>query len=555
MARQPEIACIVLSLGDEPGLAGAVASLLRQEEPAEIIVVNSGGGNPAKTLRSAGIKVRIVNVEKPLYAGGVRNIGIDYSTAPYIAFLAADCTAELGWTSGRLRRHRAGALAVSSAITNPYPGNSFAWVSYMLLFARRMPGTRPGACLHYGVSYSRTLFERFGRFREDLRSGEDTEFNGRLSGSIPIHWAPDVRTAHRHPTSISSLLRDQFDRGGRRARAARELTGKPHRGMVARNALEGAFFSLVWAWKAVQPGEIKRLISALPWIPPAVLAYSIGALVGGAPGRQSDEKKTGRMRAGIPVSCRRRPRILALLAFHNELRYLPGYFENVLHHVDGIIALDDGSVDGSGEFVARQPGVISLLSVPPREPHDWNEPKNQRLLIEEALHHSPDWLLAIDADERLEQNFRRRAIKEIARAERKGYSALAVRIRELWDGPDTYRSDGIWARKSKACLFKSRRDHIFNELPLHGQWAPSNSLRKGEFPRADLIIYHLKMIDAADRRKRYERYSALDPDRRWQAEGYEYLVDEKGLRLKKLPLGRGYAPVPEAADGDNRGLS
>lgn len=134
---------------------------------------------------------------------------------------------------------------------------------------------------------------------------------------------------------------------------------------------------------------------------------------------------------GTSVRARtREPRILALLAFHNEKRYRPDYFENVAPHVDGIVALDDGSVDGSAELVARQPGVVEILRNPPRTPHDWNEPRNQRMLIEAALRHRPDGRLANDADQRLERDFRRRAIKEIERAEREGHQAYSVRVFE-----------------------------------------------------------------------------------------------------------------------------
>ena len=115
------LACIVLSLGSPPELIGAVRSLQAQDAPVEIVVVNSGGGRPAEMLRDAGANVRLIDVEARLYAGGARNIGIAASAAPYVAFLAADCAAEPGWVSGRLRRHRNGALAVSSAITNPTP--------------------------------------------------------------------------------------------------------------------------------------------------------------------------------------------------------------------------------------------------------------------------------------------------------------------------------------------------------------------------------------------------------------------------------------------------
>jgi glycosyltransferase involved in cell wall biosynthesis len=236
------------------------------------------------------------------------------------------------------------------------------------------------------------------------------------------------------------------------------------------------------------------------------------------------------------------PRILSLLAFHNEMRYLPGYFANVSQHVDGIIALDDRSTDGSGEFVASQANVLELVRVSANERQGWDEPANHQILVQTAWRHHPDWLIAVDADERLERDFRPRAEREIRRAERRGYGAYQVVLRELWNRWDTYRVDGIWGQKRVARFFKARRDHVFDRRQLHSQWAPLNGMRRGTFPEADLIIYHLRMIHDRDRRIRQARYQQLDPDCRWQAIGYSYLTDEEGLRLEKLPRGREYVP-------------
>jgi len=225
------------------------------------------------------------------------------------------------------------------------------------------------------------------------------------------------------------------------------------------------------------------------------------------------------------------------------MRYLPGYFANVSPHVDGIIALDDRSTDGSGEFVAGQPNVLELVRVSSEERQQWDERTNHRVLVQTAWRHQPDWLIAVDADERLERNFRRRALREIRRAERRGYAAYQVVLRELWNRPDAYRVDNIWGNKGVARFFKARCDHEFDSQPLHGQWAPLNSMHRGTFPEADLIIYHLRMILERDRRARQARYQHLDPDRRWQAIGYDYLTDENGLRLEKLPRGREYRPL------------
>jgi hypothetical protein len=238
---------------------------------------------------------------------------------------------------------------------------------------------------------------------------------------------------------------------------------------------------------------------------------------------------------------RRRVRLLALLAARDEMRFLPGFVENVAPQVDGIVALDDGSTDGTGDYLASRPEVVELLDVPPGRP-SWDEPRNHRRLVEAALRHGAEWLLVVDADERLERHFRERAERIIRRGQRAGRTAYAVHARELWT-PDRYRVDGIWKGKVQATLFEARPDHEFDTRPLHGHKAPLQARRpNGRFPVANLNVYHLRMIQPDDRLARRRRYELADPEARWQPNlGYAYLTDETGLRLKKIPRRRRYA--------------
>lgn len=238
------------------------------------------------------------------------------------------------------------------------------------------------------------------------------------------------------------------------------------------------------------------------------------------------------------------PRVIALLSFHNEMEYLADYLSNVSAQVDGIVALDDGSTDGSGDFVAGHNAVLGLVRVAPSVPHIWDESAYRRALIGAAAKHRPDWLIGLDADERLEIEFRARAAIEIERAEREGVLALSVYIRELWDSPVRYRSDGQWGSKRHARLFRQREDPEIDPKTIHGHWAPLNSKTNGGYPPGDLNVYHLRMIDAARRRARRERHERLDPDRRLQPIGYAHLTDETGLELSPLPVGREFEALP-----------
>jgi glycosyltransferase involved in cell wall biosynthesis len=275
-----KLACAVLSFRDELGLVDAVRSVLDQSTQAEVVVVNSGGGDPEPRLRAAGIDVPVINVRRPLYPGAVRNLGIDYTAAPFVAFLAADCLAEPGWVAGRLREHERGAVVVSGTMTNAYPHSRAAWASYLLLHNRIVAADESIPHALYGLSYDRSLFDRYGRFSEDLRAGEDTEFNARLIPNHAIVKPPDVRTAHRYPTTVGGLLRDAFRRGQLQAtmlgRIERGPNGRPRSLLVAARATLNVPHALRFAWN--QPQSRIRLLSAYPLVIPAGGMYALGAL-------------------------------------------------------------------------------------------------------------------------------------------------------------------------------------------------------------------------------------------------------------------------------------
>jgi glycosyltransferase involved in cell wall biosynthesis len=237
----------------------------------------------------------------------------------------------------------------------------------------------------------------------------------------------------------------------------------------------------------------------------------------------------------------KRTRMLALTMVRNEARFLPGMLRNVVHQVDGIIALDDGSSDGSDLMLEECPQVLQLLRNRPDRP-SYDELGGFKRLATAALDHGAEWIIVIDADERLERDFRIRAERVIRRGRRLGLCAFQVHVRELWNTPDRYRADGIWGLKWAPRLSQALTDQKYDERPLHAAKAPLQGKVLGVFfPLGDLFLYHLRMMRRADRESRRRRYENLDPQARCQpGMGYAYLTDEAGIRLRPVPYNRGY---------------
>ena len=191
MAPSPCLACIVLAHGAPASLDRAIGSLLEQDPAGELVVVHSGGAAPRVP---AGVE--LVHEPALLMPGAARNAGVAATTAPFVAFLAADCRALPGWVAGRLREHEAGADAVADVLEPPAAVVPRA--AWLMLHRRRTARTEHALRLPAGLSYRRELLEPFD---ERLRQGEDTALNERLlARGARVAYPTDVRTAHAYPT-------------------------------------------------------------------------------------------------------------------------------------------------------------------------------------------------------------------------------------------------------------------------------------------------------------------------------------------------------------------
>jgi hypothetical protein len=229
------------------------------------------------------------------------------------------------------------------------------------------------------------------------------------------------------------------------------------------------------------------------------------------------------------------------MAFYNEMKYLPGWFENVRGRVDAVVLLDDGSTDAGGDYASAQPETTVLLRNDPRVKDGWDEPGNRRKLITAGQELGADWFLTIDADERVEDAFWNDLDALLRRAGESGTDAFKFRLREMWNSPTAYRADGVWGRKTKLAFFRNAgAAHDFDDSAWHGEWVPMHYMREGRCREIPYDLFHLKMIHEADRIARRDRYKALDPGNKYQPIGYDYLTDDRGILITPLASGQSY---------------
>jgi hypothetical protein len=283
-----ELAVVILSHGDYGDVIGAVASLRSQAEQAELVVSHSGGGKAPGVLAERFPDVALTVSDRLRLPGAARNAGVTATRAPFVAFLAADCRADPGWVSGRMTRHRAGAVAVGSAIA-PLNESLPALASHVLQHSGRTAYIEAPPGLRFGASYSRETLAAHGPFPEDLDYAEDTAFNRRLlTAGIVIEPAPEVVTRHAYPPSTVALCRDQYRRARRRAAV------RGHRGWRASLLARAVTIAPIGFWRVARPGsEVPRgrLAAALPLVVLGALCGAAGSLRGAPPNPAAESER------------------------------------------------------------------------------------------------------------------------------------------------------------------------------------------------------------------------------------------------------------------------
>ena len=97
------------------------------------------------------------------------------------------------------------------------------------------------------------------------------------------------------------------------------------------------------------------------------------------------------------------PRIACLLPIRDAADDVSGYLECAAALDAAVVALDDGSTDDTADLLAASGRVARLLRNPRRSGYaNWDDGENRRRLLTVADELKPEWILFLDADERLD---------------------------------------------------------------------------------------------------------------------------------------------------------
>ena len=260
-----------------------------------------------------------------------------------------------------------------------------------------------------------------------------------------------------------------------------------------------------------------------------------------------------------------RPKIVAATETFNDAPFLHHWLAGIEPLAEEVVAIDDGSSDGSAEILAHHPKVVDLVRKPRGER---TEVKDFNRLIQMALARDADWIMLLGSDEVFDARMHDR-IDELVRDPQVG----EYRFRKLWlwRGIDRYRVDrpekfaqwnperlvrahaglkfrypgGLHTRLASTALRRTRWTPQFG----NGGMANAGPVREIE----DVALLHFAAVDwneltrkhilyAVNRKIEYPR---KDPD---EIVSWAYdLLDETTLRTEPTPLEWGLEQIDSRA--------
>jgi hypothetical protein len=214
--------------------------------------------------------------------------------------------------------------------------------------------------------------------------------------------------------------------------------------------------------------------------------------------------------------------ILALVSVYNERKHLGDFLNNLGRSCDGIILLDDGSEDGSYENVNHEKLILKVK----KKRFTFDDLENRNILLKLSFFFNVDWILFMDADERISGKFEH--IRTLTLQKDKYVHLL--NFVNLWDSPNFFRQDmegaknhnrhGIYRRHRLFKNFGFTQIKLDDERKLHFPTVPY--FENTNYSK--VLVYHLGLRDQEDRQKKYVFYKKQD---QWiTKDNYDYLLDQ-----------------------------
>lgn len=210
-------------------------------------------------------------------------------------------------------------------------------------------------------------------------------------------------------------------------------------------------------------------------------------------------------------------KLIASVIVRNETdRYLAEWLVHLAEFVDGIVAIDDGSTDGSGRLLSAYGAVVHRNEHPEFYAH---EGRARQKLLDLTMEQKPTHILAVDADEFVTGG---EALRAALSQRNVSHGVWSLSMQEVWRATPEgllIRTDGSWGPwpvvvaysvpgRVNPRTWRIRDAQLAcGRVPMHVQNMAGRARRTG------VSVLHFGWANESDRYARWSRYAVHDGGR------------------------------------------
>lgn len=231
------------------------------------------------------------------------------------------------------------------------------------------------------------------------------------------------------------------------------------------------------------------------------------------------------------------PKLIVGLQVYNEAdKFLAEWVEEVESYADAFVVLDDDSTDETRQILAAS-SKIRILEKSPQNMFQTNEIWLRKRLwsllksVASVWHKMghPVWILLLDADEFMEEKFKRN-LKGLMGAG--AYQWYGLKFLHFWRSREFYRVDKMWGGSvgPRMVRYNPNFKEQWRETPLHCGSLPKNIISLAG-KNIDFNIKHYGYVMSPE--DKHKRYTKLDPQAKWCPKSHYDSILDKSPKLVK----------------------
>lgn len=216
---------------------------------------------------------------------------------------------------------------------------------------------------------------------------------------------------------------------------------------------------------------------------------------------------------------------VSMIVHNEENRYLERVLNAAKKYASNFVIIDDASTDNTVAVCERILKNFKHKIIKNEVSLFKNEYKLRMLQWNETIKENPDWIMFLDADEELEEEFNK---KYIYLLKNKSIDVYQFRLYDMWN-EEEYRQDELWnpdVYRPFLIRYQPKFRYKFKHTNQHCGRLPYNVVNM-DTANSIYRVKHYGWMNEKDRKKKYDRYKMLDPEAKdGNLAQYESILDE-----------------------------